>query len=132
MKKLLAVLLVLCLLPWVYAEDVSALTDDELRALYTAVDAEMKRRELSPSEVFPGGLHIGGVSIAAGTVVSGMALNFGQIRMYDSYERMVNDRDDYVQLRNILEGEYFTFFFGEGMCWFSTTDLLVISITKFE
>jgi len=112
---------------------VSNLTDDELKALYNAVSAEMQKRELTPSQVFPGGLYIGGESIKAGTIVSGMVLNnYSQVRMYDSYDRMVKDRDDYVQLRNLSKGDYFTFYFGDGMCWFSTCDLLVISRTDPE
>lgn len=68
MKKLLAVLLVLCLLPWVYAEDIdlSGLSFEELRALQNRIAEEIVSRPEWKMVSVPPGIYKIGVDIPAG------------------------------------------------------------------
>ena len=68
MKKLLAVLLVLCLLPWVYAEDIdlSGLSFEELRALQNRIAEEIVTRPEWMEVAVPVGVYKIGVDIPAG------------------------------------------------------------------
>lgn len=68
MKKLLAVLLVLCLLPWVYAEDIdlSGLSFEELRALQNRIAEEIVSRPEWKEVAVPPGFYVIGRDIPAG------------------------------------------------------------------
>lgn len=68
MKKLLAVLLVLCLLPWAVAEeiDLSGLSIDELRALQARIAEEIVSRPEWKEVTVPSGIYKIGADIPAG------------------------------------------------------------------
>ena len=126
MKKLLSLALILCLLiPCAFAEDVSAMSDDEIAALYTAVRAEMISRFFNSGDVFPGGIYICGQNVKAGLSISCRCTDYTQIKIFASYDAFISG-EKYISLYNLYEGDSFTVFFTEGVCWSISHDMVII------
>lgn len=126
MKKLLSVALILCLMiPCAFAEDYSAMSNEELLEAYSAIRAEVLIRFSLKGDIFPGGIYIGGQNIEAGATVTGMTTAFTQFRVYASYEDFISGAD-YIELFNVPSETAFTVVFTEGAVWTISEDLIII------
>ena len=119
MKKLFAVALILCLLiPAAVAEapvDVKNLSDDELKALYKDVKAELMERELWDGTTLPAGIYIAGKGLPEGTYEL-TALSRGQVRVFKDYDSFTENRlGQWVQLQ---PGDKYTLALYGETCYF--------------
>lgn len=135
MKKLLAVLLVLCLLPWVYAEEspaitevVSALSDAELKELYVAVKNELMERKLWDTSFLPAGVYIGGLNLPVGSYELTLR-DSGIIRAFRDYETFLEGGKNFIYYTFHDSDTLFTLTLTEGVCWVLPMDAMVRPFT---
>lgn len=118
MKKILAVTLILALLmPFAFAEDVKAMSDDELKALYISIQAELLSRGLVKEATLPAGIYTSENGIPEGKylITSKRGVT---IALYSSYEAYLNKEraidsfyvwtDDHITI-DIKSGIYYYF-----------------------
>lgn len=99
MKKLTALFLALCLLlSFAIAEDVSSMTDAELKALYVAVKEELMARKLWDTAVLPAGVYVGGRDLPEGTYEC-VIKNIGFVTMYKNYETFMTSHTNIGYMR---------------------------------
>ena len=116
MKRLFACLLILCLFATAaIAEDVSSMTDDDLKALYKTVKEELMNRKLWDESTLPAGVYMAGKGLPEGTYEctlkdDGVAIAW---RDYDSY-LMHKNRVSYIILD---EGDMFTLSLYGSVVW---------------
>jgi hypothetical protein len=109
MKKLLSVVLMLCLLiPAAIAEapvDVKSLTNDELKALYVDVKTELMERKLWDSAKLPDGVYMAGKGLPEGTYECTLTTS-GIYKIFKDYDSFISD--NYLEWGKLYEGEMFT------------------------
>lgn len=133
MKKLLAVILLLCMLmPCAVAEDVTAMSDDALKALYIAVKEELMARKLWDSSILPAGVYVAGESLPEGYYE--LTLNDNAIvaawKSYEDFKQSdINNADDTVFYEFLNKGSKLTMSLIDGMCWRIPCDAVVRPFT---
>lgn len=134
MKKLLSVVLILCLLiPAAIAEapvDVKSLTDDELKALYKDVKAELMERKLWDSSIIPAGLYQAGKSIPEGLYECVSKKDSTYVYVYTSYEKFL--KNDWSKKMTPDEGESFTISLYGDVCYFIDEECTIRPFTGFS
>lgn len=126
MKKMIAVVLMLCLLiPAAVAEapDVKSLSDDELKALYKDVKAELMERKLWDSSVLPMGLYRAGIDLPEG-VYECVPLKSGYFELFDSYETFI-EKNSGLRTLYFKENEVFTMSLIGNVCYFVSENCTV-------
>ena len=117
MKKLLAVILLLCMLmPCAVAEDVTAMSDDALKALYIAVKEELMARKLWDEATLPAGVYVAGKGLPEGTYECTATSN-GLVKIYKNYDDFAKD-EVCIDWFSVDEGEKFTMTLYGDICYF--------------
>lgn len=129
MKKLLAVVLMLCLLvPWAAAEDVKSLNDEELKSLYIAIKEELMERKLWDTSFLPAGVYIGGLNLPVGSYELTLR-DSGIIRAYRDYETFLEGGENYIYYTFHDSDTLFTLTLTEGVCWVIPMDAMARPFT---
>ena len=118
MKKLIAVVLILCLLiPAAVAEapDVKSLSDDDVKALYKDVKAELMERKLWDESVLPAGVYVAGMGLPEGTYEC-TATSSGQVVIYPDYKTFA-ENGYMIDWMRIEPGEKFTLSLYGEVCY---------------
>ncbi len=132
MKKLFTLVLILCLvLPCAFAENVKDLTDEELKALYIEVKAELMERKLWDTGILPAGIYVGGMNLPEGNYE--LTVNSDCIvAAWNSFEECQQDSG---ALMNCIYGAFLeagsvlTMTLTNGMCWSIQSDSIVRPFT---
>lgn len=139
MKKLLAVVLVLCLLvPCAFAEapvDVKSMSDAELKSLYISVKEELMERKLWDTSILPAGIYIGGVTLPEGYYE--LTLNDSDIvaawKSYEDYKQdTINNVNNVVFYQYLKKGTKITMSLVDGMVWRIPCDCVVRPFTGLD
>jgi len=135
MKKLLIFVLTLCLLmPLASAEDVSSMSDADLKALYKSVKQELMERKLWDTSILPAGIYIGGVNLPEGYYE--LTLNNSDIvaawNSFDDYKEDAHDANKTIFYQFIRKGSTVTMSLVDGMCWRIPQDAIVRPFVGFD
>ena len=115
MKKLICLLLALCLLPAFVFAEYSEKTDEEIKADFRSLVDEMISRGIWMSDVLPAGIYVVGVSIPVGSYEL-IPQKYGTIQMYSSIDALKN-HEKRILFDQIYEGEPYILTLTEGVCF---------------
>lgn len=111
MRKLFAIVLILCLFPVIALADVdlSAMSFDELKALQIALNNEIVSRPEWKEVTVPGGTWIVGKDIPAGSYSLHPTSEGGYVRVYNNDGRMIiyqgiRDEENSIGKLDLLDG----------------------------
>lgn len=113
MKKLFCVLVAVCLIPVCVCAEYAGKTDDELKADFKTIVAELVTRGIWVSDTIPAGLYIVGQSIPAGTYEF-TPVEYDTVSIYPTVEDMATGYNRILYLI-FDENETFTLTLSEGM-----------------
>ena len=117
MKRMLIVALIVCLIfpACCAASDLTGMTDEELKAEFSAVVAELVSRGIWISDTIPAGLYIVGQSIPAGSYELTPLTN-DTIEIFPTLEDMSSNHNRLMYLV-FEENETFTLTLSDGMAF---------------
>ena len=127
MKKLFAVLLVLCLLmPCAFADSLRNLSDEELADLLVDVKEEMIRRKMLNGEELPAGVYYIGMGMKEGTYICTSTYGGGAALIYKSFESFLNG-EEYVSRAWITSGHSYQMALYGDVCYVLEFPSVVVS-----
>lgn len=117
MKKLMVFVLSLCLLmPLASAEDVSSMSDADLKALYKSVKQELMDRKLWDTSILPAGVYQAGLNLPEGVYECISSEDDNTVKIYANYDDFVKNK--YFEYFYPNEGNTFVIVLKGEVCYY--------------
>ena len=131
MKRLLTFLLVLILLiPASLAENVSAMSDADLKALYKSIKEELMNRKLWEESTLPAGVYQAGLNLPEGTYHCKSSEKNNSVILFANYEDFLNNK--YFEYFYPNDGDEFVMTLKGTVCYYVKKPCIVMPFLGFN
>ena len=114
MKRLVCIILILCVLPVCVFAEYAGKTDDELKNDFALILEELRSRGIWASDTIPNGLYIVGKSLPEGAFEFTTTVK-GTVEVFPTYEDYSGDHNR-LKYEILKEGQTFILTLVDGMC----------------